>query len=335
MTDSLADASDSPADEWDDWQDSDYDGAWKEALVEQLPDFLREYFPAMFETIDWDQPVEWLDKEIGQVVGLIGHRNRVVDLLAKVLLRNGDEQWILLHIEIQTSAEEGFEFRLACYNGSLLGLYQKRVVTLAVLADLRENWLPQEDSFDLGGFSSRLRFPVCKLIHRLRGDWQDNKSLPVQLARAQIAALQTAGNPDGRYQAKWKLVKELYEAGYTADELRKLFRLIDWMVRLSRDFNLRFENELTEFEKEKKMPYVTSVERIAEERGEARGESRGIARALLRVLSVGCGTIPEDVQDHVRSLSANTLDELAEAAINLRSVEQLQAWLDEHGATAQ
>ena len=43
MTDSLADVSDSPADELDDWQDSDYDGAWKEALVEQLPDFLRHW----------------------------------------------------------------------------------------------------------------------------------------------------------------------------------------------------------------------------------------------------------------------------------------------------
>ena len=316
-------------------QDSDYDGAWKEALVEQLPDFVREYFPAMFEAIDWTQPVEWLDKEISQFIGLIGHRNRVVDLLAKVMLRSGDEQWILLHLEIQTSSEEGFEFRLACYNGSLLGLHQKRVVTLAVLADLRENWLPQEDSFELGGFSSRMRFPICKLIHRLRDDWQGNKSLPVQLARAQIAALQTAGNPDGRYQAKWKLVKELYETGYTAETLRKVLRLIDWMVRLRRDFDVRFELELTEYEKERKMPYVTSWERIAEERGEARGEARGIARAALRVLAANCGTLPDDVQNQIRALPINALDDLLMAAVNLRSQSELQAWIDQHASAAE
>jgi hypothetical protein len=114
-------------------QDSDYDGAWKEALCLHLPEFLSEYFPLIFVAIDWTSPVEWLDKEISQVVGMIGQRNRVVDLLAKVVLLGGGEQWILLHVEVQTSAEEGFAFRLACYNGSLMGLHKRRVVTLAIL----------------------------------------------------------------------------------------------------------------------------------------------------------------------------------------------------------
>ena len=34
------------------------------------------------------------------------------------------------------------------------------------------------------------------------------------------------------YQAKWQLVRNLYEIGCNADQVRELFRLIDWMMHL-------------------------------------------------------------------------------------------------------
>jgi hypothetical protein len=42
----------------------DYDGAWKEALEIYLQPFLRLCFPAVAERIDWNAPVEFLDKEL-------------------------------------------------------------------------------------------------------------------------------------------------------------------------------------------------------------------------------------------------------------------------------
>jgi hypothetical protein len=72
------------------------------------------------------------------------------------------------------------------------------VLTLAVLADLRRGWAPDEDQFQVGPFEYRLKFPVCKLIDHLDTDWRDDYSLPVLVARAQIEALRTAGNALGR-----------------------------------------------------------------------------------------------------------------------------------------
>jgi hypothetical protein len=172
-----------------------------------LPAILECYFPAIAAAVDWEHPPEWFNKELSQILGQTGRRNRTVDVLVKLRLRDGGEQWILLHIEVQTGYEEGFAQRLALYNSGLFWIFKQRVVTLAVLADLREGWLPDEDRFQLAGFESLTRFPVCKLIDRLRTDWQDDHSLPVQLARAQIAALRTAGDPEGRYRAKWQLVR--------------------------------------------------------------------------------------------------------------------------------
>jgi hypothetical protein len=303
--------------------DSDYDGAWKEALRRRLPAFLEKYFPAIYAAVDWSAPPEWRDKELSLVAGEAGRRNREVDLLVKVRLRSGGARWILLHVEIQSAYEEGFERRIFRYYCGLSWLCPEPVVTLAVLADLRRGWEPREAVFRLADFESRLRFPVSKLIERLEADWREDRSLPVQLARAQIEALRTAGDPEGRFRAKWRLVRNLYDLGYNADEVREAFLLIDWMIHLRRDLEEEFAKRLSTFEETLEMPYVTSVERIWKEQGEA----VGAANLLLRLLSKLCGALPQEAQDRVRNLPPARLEALGDAVLGFRSLEDLEAWL--------
>jgi len=80
----------------------------------------------------------------------------------------GGEQWILLHLEVQSSREADFTVRIARYNSGLFWTFEQRVVTLVVLADLDQDWRPSEDVFRVADFESRLQFPVCKLIDKLR-----------------------------------------------------------------------------------------------------------------------------------------------------------------------
>jgi hypothetical protein len=145
-------------------------------------------------------------------------------------------------------------------------------------------------------------------------------ALPVQVARAQIEALRTAGDPEGRYRAKWQLVRNLYRAGYNADELRELFRLMDWMMHLREDREQRFRVELAQFEEQMNMPYVTSVERLA--------KAEGGAGVLLRQLGRVCGPLPEEIEGRVRSLSYPELEAFGEELLAFRSLDDLEAWLD-------
>ena len=141
-------------------QDSDYDGAWKEALRVYLREFMAKYFPQEYAAIDWSCELEWCDKELSQVVGQSGERNRQVDVLVKVRLRTGQEQRILLHLEIQSGYEAGFAARMSLYNAGIHWICKRRTLTLVVLADLRRGWRPDEDVFQVGTFESRLKFPV-------------------------------------------------------------------------------------------------------------------------------------------------------------------------------
>ncbi len=176
--------------------------------------------------------------------------------------------------------------------------------------------------FQLADFETRTKFPVCKLIDRLRADWRADQSPPVQLARAQIAAFRTAGDPEGRFQAKWQLVRNLYELGYNAQQVREVFRLIDWMMHLRVDLEERFKDELDELEESLQMPYLTSVERIA--------KSEGGAMVLLKQLTKRCGFLSEDTQQAIRRLPLEQQATLGEALLDFHCLEDLQEWLNQN-----
>ena len=92
------------------------------------------------------------------------------------------------------------------------------------------------------------------MLDHLESDWAGGRTLTVEVARAQIAALRTPGDPESRYKSKTELVRNLYSAGYNQDEIREIFRLIDWMMHLRPDLDRRFKSELVAYEKELKMP---------------------------------------------------------------------------------
>ncbi|MGM0487138.1 MAG: hypothetical protein ACQESR_10300 [Planctomycetota bacterium] len=91
-------------------------------------------------------------------------------------LHAGQLQWILLHLEIQSTPEAGFERRIAKFNSGLFWAFDQRVVAVVVLADPQGNWRPHEDQFQVGDFESGLTFPICKLIDKLADEWREDYS---------------------------------------------------------------------------------------------------------------------------------------------------------------
>ena len=157
----------------------------------------------------------------------------------------------------------------------------------------------------------------------------------VEVARAQIAALRTASDPESRYNSKTELVRNLYSAGYNQDEIREIFRLIDWMMHLRPDLDRRFKSEFVAYEKELKMPYITSVERLAKEEGLEEGLEKGLAKGreqgsitlLLRMLTRRCGQLPGDVEQAINQLSLAESQALGDALFDFQTIEDLKNWL--------
>ena len=86
-------------------------------------------------------------------------------------------------------------------------------------------------------------------MDRLEREWVSDRSLVVEVARAQIAALRTANDPESRYNVKTELVRNRYSPVRHQNEIREIFRLIDWMMHLRPDLDRRFKSELIRLRK--------------------------------------------------------------------------------------
>ena len=65
--------------------------------------------------MDFSQPFTFLDKEMEQLSKKGMKRSKIVDKLVKIHLKDGSEQWLLVHIEVQGDEDENFSLRMFRY----------------------------------------------------------------------------------------------------------------------------------------------------------------------------------------------------------------------------
>lgn len=163
------------------------------------------------------------------------------------------------------------------YGYRIYDRHRRPVVSLAVLCDDNPRWRP--DHFEVGAWGSSLgiRFLTVKLLdHGGREAELERDPNPfAPLILAHLKAQETRGQPGERWRWKVRLVRGLYDRGLSAEQVRQLFRLIDWMLQLPEDLQQQFREEIHRFEEERRMPYVTSIERLAREEGRREGYEEG------------------------------------------------------------
>ena len=62
--------------------------------------------------------------------------------------------------------------------------------------------------------------------------------------------------------------RRLFEIRLRKADVLELYRLIDWLMKLPADLEERFRRQVYEYEEKQNMPYVTSIERNAIEKGQ-------------------------------------------------------------------
>jgi hypothetical protein len=104
---------------------------------------------------------------------------------------------------------------------------------------------------------------------------------------AHLEALRTRGDGLARGEAKLTLVRELHRRGYGAKDVRQLFRFIDWIMALPEELDREFWTKVQTLEEEKRMPYITSIERLGHQRGLEEGAKKGLEEGAKKGLKEG------------------------------------------------
>ncbi|MSU80755.1 MAG: hypothetical protein EXS16_22040 [Gemmataceae bacterium] len=175
------------------------------------------------------------------------------------------------------------------YRCALRLAYGPRVASFAILADDHPNWRPTEHEETLLGSGLKLTMQTVKLLDFAnRIDELEASTNPfASVILAHLKTQATKHDPETRFVWKMRFIRNLYERGFGANQVRQLFRLIDWIMRLPAELDEKVDAEVEKFEKEKEMPFVTGIERRAQKRGEERGKEIGEKLGEERGMKLG------------------------------------------------
>lgn len=171
------------------------------------------------------------------------------------------------------------------------------------------------------GFSTSTAFPIVKLLdyapQYLELEASPNPFAVVVLAH--LKARETRRSPAERYAWKVRLVKGLYDRGMDAEDVRRLFRFIDWVMELPEPLEALFKGDNDALQQEKLMPFMDIYERT----GMQKGLLQGIEVALdMKFGPSGLELMPElrQIRDHVLLEKVLTRIKTAESPADLRRV---------------
>ena len=132
---------------------------------------------------------------------------------------------------------------------------------------------------------------------------------------AQLQAQVTRKQGRQRLVSKTSIVRLLYHYRYGKRDVFQLLRIIDWMMALPAELEPAFGHAMIAMEKEKKMAFVTSFERL--------GEQRGQAALLQSQLNRKFGPLPDALRQRVQAATPTQLEAWSLNILDAQTVEEV------------
>ena len=305
-----------------------FDEAWKKIIERFFPQLLCFFVPKLYEDIDLSKGIDFLDKEMEQLSMISVKGAKYVDKLAKVYLKNGNEQWILVHIEVQGQPDKEFPLRMFRYFYRIFDRYGKRIVSMAIFTGSEKDRIDEKYELKSYGSGVEFRYLSFRLMdydkERLEQD-----SNPIAIVILASQEKERARQKDEKFNIKLYLIRKLYDKGYEKDEIKGLFEFIDWVMQLNDEEEKLIWEEIKELEGVKKMPYVTSVERIGRAEGLQQGLLEDGRMMVAEALDERFGKIPSTISNAVNQIKdRDVLKFLLRQVIRCNSMEEFKQALN-------
>ena len=224
------------------------DALWKGILENTFDDFLKFFIPNADEVFDFEKGVEYLDKELDQLFPPEGdeYKPRYVDKLVKVYTRQGDEEWVLVHIEVQGYRDNHFAKRMFQYYTRIWDKYDRSIAAFAIFTDGEPGFKPASFQQSFLGTTVSYTFNAFKIL-----DLQEEVLIASHNPFA-LVALTVKGAIQGKRMGdedllglKLKIYKQLYYSGLKREKVSKIMDFLRFYIRFESDKMIgKFDQEL-------------------------------------------------------------------------------------------
>ena len=300
----------------------DHDRLFKELLGTFFSEFIELFFPQVYEAIDLEH-IKFLQQEMFTDVTR-GDKHRV-DILVETRLK-GEPGIVLLHVENQANVQKEFSERMFIYFSRLYQEHRCRILPIAVFSYEKKGDEP--DYFNLE-FPFMLVLDFHFLILELKKhNWREYLKSNNPAAAALLSKMDYKEKE--RVQVKLEFLRMLVNMQLDLARMTLLTGFFETYLKLSEEEERELAEELGKIDKEeaaKMMEITTSWQEKGRIEGKREGIVEGQADLLIRQLKKKFTNLPADMETRVRGLSAEKLQQLAEAIFDLETLEDVKAFL--------
>ncbi|GGA97569.1 hypothetical protein [Puia dinghuensis] len=220
---------------------------WKGVLQWVLDDLLRFVFPDADQVFDLQKRFVYLDKELAELNPGPGKKTdvRYVDNLVKVFRKDGGEEWVLIHVEVQdiTKAEDRpiFPERMFRYYYRCFDRHHKPVVAIAIFCGPDGNLLQGSYSYEF--MNTRLQYDYNTLSVLDYSDEElaeSNNPFAWVVLTAKNALLKGKNVDKKLLEGKLFIFRKLYENGiFEKKKLQAILKFLDKYVLFEKRETIR------------------------------------------------------------------------------------------------
>ncbi len=204
------------------------DSLWKALLEDLFADFLRFFFSNADTIFDMKKGFVYLDKEMAQIAADGDLESpRFVDKLVKVFTREGNEKWVLVHVEVQGYKDKQFEYRMFTYYYRIFDRYRQKITAVVLLTDKDKKFHPREYYSEFLGTELRYRFNSFKIIEQEEDKLLQSSNPFAFVVLIVLLALQRNRLTDkALFDLKLELMRKLLEQKFSKPTIKGIFLFI-------------------------------------------------------------------------------------------------------------
>ncbi len=292
----------------------DHDRLFKELLTTFFADFIDLFFPEVMQYLDRDS-IAFMDKEIFTDV-TSGERHEV-DVLARAKFK-GSEAFFLVHVETQASPDTDFARRMFKYFARLHEKHNLPVYPIVLFSYVSPQRAEPEEyclTFpDLDVLTFRYR-----VIQLNRLNWRDYVRRPNPVATALMARMRIA--LEDRARVKLECLRILATLRLNPAKLRIVGGFMDSYLKLTAAEAKVFKASIEQVpspSKEQFMEIMTGWGEMAQQ------------KLVLRQMTKRFGKLPTDLHETIDVLPWPAIEELGEAILDFKNLEDVREWLRTH-----
>jgi hypothetical protein len=274
----------------------DHDSMWKDLIKRFLPYLLKRAIPELYEAADLSAEPKFLDKEFRDILNTsdpeIHKYPHYADYVLEVPLKNGGDEWIILHIEQQGPQGGNLPGRMNLYRCFIVAHYRREPVALAIITGGHKR---EERFYSHSRFGTKSNYEYNNLVvEELDDDELLSSDNPIDLAFYAAKCALRSREELQKYNYLRTLAGLLAERGWSLEEKRDLLLFIERIIYIAdRGFAEKYREYRRKLSEEGKIMYIPFYELDAAEEVKKRGIEEGkleVARNLL-----ARGDSPDDI----------------------------------------